>query len=492
MSAPAGGGSGNVGSGGRSVRFASDTKKGDATTTSNKRKLTSLQEKNEDDGGGKDHHGVYHDGFGGNLQNKKSKKKKYYQNEDELDDVDDWNEEEEEMEFGGGGTSGKGGIAVASEKELIEAKRQRRAKKLGGLMDEFEEEDDGEDNVADDGQDDEGDEDDIYGDNRKRRTDERSLKSEGVKFEPFHMRDEEEDGQGYFDGDTYVFRRNPGGDDGEPDAWADALNDPDQQQNQQDGKNPSKSPMISKPASSEQENLDDLTKDELYRRIYSLISGTESVAKAIQRYGKIVKQEQDQKRKLKKSGGLGSATDTVESAAKVSLDKVTGAANALLLQGDVDIYQTTISDIRRKYPNVVESAATVSTAEKSSLPVAAFAPASSKATNVQWEYVGNENNQIQGPFTTQQMISWIQAGYFVGPQRVKIRTIQEQHQEEEKEEEGKTSTEDDLLADLMDDDDDDDPNPNPKKKPKATTSNTTNVVRGEWMWSNEVDYKSYL
>eukprot|EP00529_Nitzschia_sp_RCC80_P023962 CAMPEP_0113498788 /NCGR_PEP_ID=MMETSP0014_2-20120614/31376_1 /TAXON_ID=2857 /ORGANISM="Nitzschia sp." /LENGTH=455 /DNA_ID=CAMNT_0000392869 /DNA_START=92 /DNA_END=1456 /DNA_ORIENTATION=+ /assembly_acc=CAM_ASM_000159 len=451
MSAPAGGGD-NGGGGGRSVRFANDTKKADATTTNNKRKLTSLQDNDDDDNGG-DHD--YHGGFGGNLQNKKSKKKKYYQNEDELDDVDDWNEEEE-MESGGGiggGATAPGGITVASEKELIEAKRQRRAKKLGGLMDDFEEEEDGGDDddgddAADDGEEDNDDEDDIYGSNRKRR-DERSLKSEGVKFEPFNMRDEQEDGEGYFDGDTYVFRRNPGGDDGEPDAWADALNDPEQQQ-QADGTTPSKSATLSKLASSEQENLDDLTKEELYGRIYSLISGTESVAKAIQRYGKIVKQEQDQKRKLKKNAGKSSLTDelaagaTASSAAKTSLDKVTGAANALLLQGDVDIYQTTSSDIRRKYPNVVATAAAASAAEKSS--------SSSKATStVQWEYVGNENDQIQGPFTTQQMLSWIQAGYFVGAQRVKIRTIHEKEQQEEKE-----STEDDLLADLMDDDDDDD------------------------------------
>jgi CD2 antigen cytoplasmic tail-binding protein 2 len=498
--------------GDRSVRFANDTVEPSTVkdTPASKRRRVQVANPNSDgrmssirDDG--DHENYDDDDrkpaavSNFDKSSKKKSKKKYFQNEDELDDIDDWNEELDDGVDGGGGLGGDG--IIASERKLIEAKRKRRQKRGGMIMEEFEKDDDdgrGSATVDHHAMTDE-DYEDMEG--------ERSLKTEGIKFEPFHMRDEEEDGTGYFDGDTYVFRRNPN-DDGEPDAWADSLNDPEQDI---EGDQPSSSSSLSKQApqssstvdnsSAGQENLDELTKEELYGRMYHLISGTESVAKAIQRYGKIVKQEQNQKRKMKKTKANDETTTATQhevsaaaaSTAKSCLDKITGAANALLLQGDVDIYQTTSNDIRRKYPSIVTTAGAAATATnnttdgvaKTTRTAAAAAP-SSGSSKTQWEYVGNENEQIQGPFTTEQMLGWVQAGYFVGTQRVKIRTIQEEE----------LSTEDDLLADLMDDDDDDeeeeedgdgdDPNPNPTKKPKR------NLVRGEWMWSNEVDYKSFL
>ena len=45
---------------------------------------------------------------------------------------------------------------------------------------------------------------------------------EGVEIEPFHMKHEETDGSGYFEGDTYVFRSNID-DGGEADAWLDGI-----------------------------------------------------------------------------------------------------------------------------------------------------------------------------------------------------------------------------------------------------------------------------
>ncbi|OEU06794.1 hypothetical protein FRACYDRAFT_253286 [Fragilariopsis cylindrus CCMP1102] len=80
--------------------------------------------------------------------------------------------------------------------------------------------------------------------------------------------------------------------------------------------------------------------------------------------------------------------------------------------------------------------------------------------------------------------------YFVGIQRVMIRTVQEEISDEKE----SLSTEEDLLNDLMDDDDDDDDKEEeeesrPNKKAKSTNCVT---VKGEWMWSNEVDYQKYL
>ena len=68
------------------------------------------------------------------------------------------------------------------------------------------------------------------------------------------------------------------------------------------------------------------------------------------------------------------------------------------------------------------------------------------------------------------MIGWTQAGYFVGAQQVKIRTIRKEE----------LSTQDDLLSDLMDDDDD------------VDKAKDANLVKGEWMSSNDVDFKAYL
>lgn len=125
-------------------------------------------------------------------------------NEDELDDIDDWNEREDGDI--GGGCGGNGNDPLPSQSQLIEAKRKRRQQRgaNGALFD-----DDDDDNNND-------------GDDHLDAT-EMSLATDGVKIEPFHMREEETDGTGYFDGDTYVFRKNPPVEDGEADAWADTL-----------------------------------------------------------------------------------------------------------------------------------------------------------------------------------------------------------------------------------------------------------------------------
>ena len=45
----------------------------------------------------------------------------------------------------------------------------------------------------------------------------------------------------------------------------------------------------------------------------------------------------------------------------------------------------------------------------------------------------------------------------------------------------------------MDDDDDDDDKEEEESRPNKKAKNTNCVtVKGEWMWSNEVDYQKYL
>ena len=72
------------------------------------------------------------------------------------------------------------------------------------------------------------------------------------------------------------------------------------------------------------------------------------------------------------------------------------------------------------------------------------------------------------------MLAWTKAGYFIGSQRVKIRTLRDEPVE--------LSTQDDLLADLLDNDTED---------PDVSTGKVAST-KGEWQWSNEVDFYAYL
>eukprot|EP00536_Pseudo-nitzschia_multiseries_P018162 jgi/Psemu1/293366/fgenesh1_pg.2210_\ len=349
-------------------------------------------------------------------------------NEDELDDIDDWNERED------GDTDDINGSVLPSKSELIAAKRKRREQRgASGVL--------SADNDIDEA--------------------ERSLAREGVKIEPFHMREEETDGTGYFDGDTYVFRRNVPAEDGEADAWADTL--------MQDGENEG-DPAIgiarnSRGSSSSssslsisaafQEDMDVLSKEELYKRVVPLLGDArETVMQAIQRV------------------------------AKSHLDDLTGAANALLLKGEVDVYDTTKQGIFRMFPSLSN--------QPGGDTVAAAAAITQTSPKAAWEYQGNEDHQLH-MVTTEQMIGWVRSGYFVGSQRVKIRTVTvvpETTQTTEKPNEQSLATQDDMLADLMDDDDDEEEESRPSKKAKE--SDTTTTIKGEWMWSDEVDYQKYL
>jgi len=346
------------------------------------------------------------------------KQKRYRPNEDELDDVDDWQE----------GDDNNVDDVVPSEKELLEAKRQRRQNRSGLDQDE-----------------------------KTRIDDVTSLASEDVAIEPFHMRNEESDGTGFFDGDTYVFRRKntEEGEDQEPDAWLDRL-----REDEEEGKSSlyKIAAEMDKKLTSEtaQESMDDLTKEELYLKIWPLLNEQESVSQALIRYGRLIKSARG--RKVPKADLMQATT---QDPAKVYLNDLTGAANALLLKGEVEIYQSTKQDIRRHLPSSgFDSASTAKRLIEKQPPA-------------KWEYMGNQDGAIHGPYTTEQMMAWVRAGYFVGAQRVKIRTIRDEAKEK--------TNQDDLLADLLEDDDE-----------GGTDENKTETARGDWQWSNGIDFGAYL
>jgi len=322
-------------------------------------------------------------------------------NEDEIDDIDDYIAKDDEEE----------GLPkdIPSEHELLEAKRERRMRQRDAA------DQDGDTKI----------------DNRT------SLAAEGIQIEPFSMEQEKSDGTGYFDGDTYVFRKRDG--DEEPDAWLESLSELKEDY-----------AVASKEQDEPENDMDNWMEEELYAKILPLVSDTETVMQAIARYGNLLKRPHS-----KQQSNKDHASSESSNMAQTALNELTEAANALLLKGRVDIYQQTRNDLLKLLPN--EN--TVSAYKDDDKP------------KVQWEYQGSQDGQVHGPYTTQQMQGWIQQGYFVGPTAVKVRTISEEKTQ-------KKSMQEDLLSDLMDDDDE-----NGKDK--------TEQVHGDWMQSDQVDFSKY-
>jgi CD2 antigen cytoplasmic tail-binding protein 2 len=337
--------------------------------------------------------------------------------DDEIDDVDDWKADEEEDEATG---------VVPSEHELLEAKRARRLKRKVG--DEAET--------------------DTHIDNTT------SLAAEGIEIEPFHMRQEREDGSGFFDGDTYVFRKRDT--EAEPDAWLQNLSESKEAFAEKTGSDDDSS------KASSTNDMDTMSPQELYAKIIPLVSDTETVMKALVRYGNLIKRKPFKRHNGSKATVKDSSSPANDTAAneatqmaQTALNDLTEAANALLLKGQVDIYQKTRNDLIQLLPED-DTGAGGDEQEASDKPV------------VQWEYEGSQDKQIHGPYATAHMKSWIQAGYFVGPSAVKVRTVSEKEK----------SLQEDLLADLMEGDDNDE-------------QDTSAKERGEWMVSDQVDFKRY-
>ncbi|CAB9521242.1 Inherit from KOG: CD2 (cytoplasmic tail) binding protein 2 [Seminavis robusta] len=376
------------------------------------------------------------------------KKRTDQMNEDEMDDVDDWNEDDEEDD------------GLPSIREREKAKRARRNNREHGT----EEDDD----------DDEG------GGMESTSIDERtSLASEGIQIEPFHMKQEQSDGTGFFDGDTYIFRKRDA--DEEPDAWLESLKD----------KPSTKSSTLEDASSDDAESdsmiqSESLTKEEWYAKILNLVSDTETIMQAVIRYGSLLKRKPLKRNKAKKHEADNASTNsnTEENPqaseafqfAQTSLNDLTEAANALLGMGDVDIYQKTRNDLLKLMPSNNSNS---NEEDKDDTDLQNQQSADKTKPKVSWEYKGSQDGQIHGPYTSEQMRDWTQAGYFVGVQAVQIRSVKEEEAKEK-------DLGEDLLADLMDDDDDDDDEDKDSGK-----QGEKKMVQGEWVLSDSVNFGSY-
>lgn len=333
-----------------------------------------------------------------------------------------------------------------------------------------------------------------------------------VAIEPFHMRNEREDGTGYFDGDTYVFRRQQR-DGEEEDAWADALNvegdhnnnnnaDNNDNNNRNSGMGAYKDGSKRVQGGEEEEKpryLSQKQKIEICRSLVELLSSdTETVVRALRRHNQHLKLDGRRRKsawKKKRESKMDDPMNQVdmsngvpvisigEQTAKAKISQLTELADALLVNGFHDIYDTTKMGIESYMKNIggqVTSKQSTSYfgSEVSSNDTSTQDKEEMKKLDehaIQWEYKGNEDGLIHGPYTTEQMMSWRSAGFFVGTQAVDIRISKRRESSPSNDEKVEV---DDLMADLEDDDENED----------KDDSNDENV----WQRSDTVNFASFL
>lgn len=287
-------------------------------------------------------------------------------------------------------------------------------------------------------------------------------------IDPFNMNAEREDGEGYFDGETYVFRKSRN--DEEEDAWLDNLNDETTSYSD-------RVPNLTLRRSDANETNtqdDNLSKDEICQQINEMLgTDNETVIQALGRYGNIIKRE----KKNKDDVSSGS------SSAKRALDRLTELSNVMMMKFEENmIYEKSKKDIIEL---MVSTSATSSKKRGSYFDIGndqnvegndvkkRKVENESATKPIMWAYKGNQDNQIHGPYTSRQMLDWINAGYFVGSMAVDVYKVDG----DDSKGETKKKAVDDLLDDLEDSDDD------------SPFSEEKNI---EWMRSDQIDFNSYI
>lgn len=387
-------------------------------------------------------------------------------------------------------------------------------------------------------------------------------------IEPFHMKAEREDGMGYFDGDTYIFRKSArrsgrggmgmvgidnNGDDNEEedygeDSWMNqvyvAPRDESKKARMDGG-----SSMLFKTNKDNNDNNNDnkhdeqtesLSKNEVYKELAGLLAhDSETVLQALTRYGSLWKRR---RRPTKQSGfkknidddngnnnnnkrqrktmdnGSDSIQPTNHDIAKTAFHRLTELSNLCMMKFDNGeekiIYDWDRQTLMRHVYNhsggggggvVMGGDDDCSKKSKSyfhdhHVQQQQQQVQQQQQQQVQWEYRGKVDHLIHGPFSTRQMMDWIQAGYFVGSNAVDVR--QKKVAEEENGIVGRTGLQqlgivvkkdnsnvvNDLLGDLEESDDEENDD-NEKKEVKEEKHDKEEEM---WQRSDQVDFAAYL
>ena len=365
-------------------------------------------------------------------------------------------------------------------------------------------------------------------------------KDTGVPIESFNLQDERTNGEGYFDGGMYVFRRR-NREEEEEDAWLQSL---EEQQKQLGGVFPTTTRKIgedngvgqSSSSSSgdedalgegEANNLDRagqvLEKARVVQQILALLATPkETISDAMRRYGRISKLQTKQKMMTKQRSTTTAAGDNDASNGSVARDnanqclqRLTSLANTLVMTyNENDVYEKSAEELQLwnqvlvagQHPqqaagNGVEYETNERFVTEHSVPDESsryFDSNSSTAVtrtaniaSVQWEYCGQDGN-IHGPFSTDQMLQWIRQGYFIGESAVRVRKVHHENAcsvTDTTTNAKDAATVEDLMADLEDSDHEDN---GEKEETKDDANLQQSSDQSEWMRSDEVDFSSYL
>jgi hypothetical protein len=370
--------------------------------------------------------------------------------------------------------------------------------------------------------------------NKKNKNEDIDQTNQGAcPIEPFNMTSEREDGSGYFDGDTYVFRRGKGEDE-EEDAWLDQLDGTNDNDNDNDNHktvdatarartNVDALMLKQKESNKTSDKNQLLTKEQVYDGIISLLAtDSESIIQALGRYGSIIKRETKQHKLLRKRQIQHEDTQNLDytqqpSASNKALNRLTELCNICMMKfDDTAIYDHNREHFvtflrnsdegetakrkgyddsnKRSYFDVGNDANAKDAKRKCSREsdAASSIAMNSSSKGTEWEYRGNEDYAIHGPYKTEQMLEWIKAGYFIGPMAVDVRmingvTVTVTAVTDAATASNNTSTEevvDDLLGDLDSDDDNEDGVKAGERGVDATVP--------EWQRSDEIDFSMYL
>ncbi|ELT91715.1 hypothetical protein CAPTEDRAFT_148353 [Capitella teleta] len=248
---------------------------------------------------------------------------------------------------------------------------------------------------------------------------------EGIRFTPFNMEEEME--EGHFDSEgTYIFTKEKE----IRDNWMDNIDWVKVKQNDAPKEDSE---------SGEEESLDEIA---FYKQMVELMQPGENVNKALKRLGGSKKMSSAERWKAKKQKIEKSLEEQEkEKKDKEKLLQLTELANKLLQQGHYEIYQHTYEKLNFKIKAEEEKKKPVSTEgmdvddaldmfadnidhkgdgeeekkeEKKEEKEAGKSDGASASDEIKWEYKweDKEDDELHGPFTSAQMLEWQEAGFF--------------------------------------------------------------------------------
>jgi CD2 antigen cytoplasmic tail-binding protein 2 len=298
-----------------------------------------------------------------------------------------------------------------------------------------------------------------------------------VPVEAFNLNEERTSGDGYFEGDMYIFRRKRKGD--EDDEWLKSLKDYPKAQ-YMDKKVSPRENMKRDVDSGESDNNSEgptcpddrkLKQALIIKNMLGILtSPEETVSEAMRRLDTSFR-----KLSQKPAEVDGNISGSCGDNARQKLKNLSELANELVMMSfEHDVYSIAAVDLKRLHEELISATSTQQQVERNERT-------SSSATDepVQWEYCAQDNN-IYGPFSTSQMMQWMKQGYFLGESAVRTRKVTTPIlQNSTFTNDSNTYKAEDLVADLEDSDEDFEEGD--KKK-----------HCNEWMMSDSIDFSKYM